>query len=100
MLKAELLEIIANGENSGVEFKRDDIRPEQLAKEIVAFANGQGGRIILGVEDNGQFTGLQSGDMIVTDLGQLQTAPKVRTRVEWDVAISIMMSRSAARLRG
>ena len=24
MLKTELLEIIANGENSGVEFKRDD----------------------------------------------------------------------------
>ena len=59
MLKAELLEIIANGENSGVEFKRDDIRPEQLAKEIVALANVQGGRILLGVEDDGQITGLQ-----------------------------------------
>ena len=58
MLKAELLEIIANGENSGVEFKRDDIRPEQLAKEIVSFANLQGGRILLGVEDNGQIIGL------------------------------------------
>lgn len=62
MLKTELLEIIANGENSGVEFKRDDIRPEQLAKEIVAFANVLGGRIFLGVEDNGQLTGLQCAD--------------------------------------
>ncbi len=59
MLKAELLEIIANGENSGVEFKRDDIRPEQLAKEIVALANLQGGRLILGVEDDGTISGLQ-----------------------------------------
>lgn len=59
MFKAELLEIIANGENSGIEFKRDDIRPEQLAKEVVAFANFQGGRIVLGVEDSGQITGLQ-----------------------------------------
>ncbi len=59
MLKAELLEIIANGENSGVEFKRDDIRPEQLAKEVVAFANVQGGRVLLGVEDSGEITGLQ-----------------------------------------
>ena len=59
MLKAELLEIIANGENSGIEFKRDDIRPEQLAKEVVAFANVQGGRILLGVEDSGQISGLQ-----------------------------------------
>ena len=31
MLKAELMEMIANGENSGVEFKRHDLRPEQLA---------------------------------------------------------------------
>lgn len=59
MLKAELLEIIANGENSGVEFKRDDIRPEQLAKEIVALANFQGGRIILGVEDGGAVSGIR-----------------------------------------
>ena len=63
MLKTELLEIIANGENSGVEFKRDDIRPEQLAKEIVALVNFQGGRILLGIEDNGAISGLQRPDM-------------------------------------
>ena len=62
MLKKELLEIITNGENSGVEFKRDDVRPEQLAKEIVALVNFQGGRILLGVEDNGAISGLQRPD--------------------------------------
>ena len=62
MLKTELLEIIANGENSGVEFKRDDIRPEHLAREIVALVNFQGGRILLGVEDNGAISGLQRPD--------------------------------------
>ena len=59
MLKTELLEIIANGENSGVEFKRDDLRPEQLAKEVVAMANFQGGRVLLGVEDDGTISGIQ-----------------------------------------
>jgi len=59
MRPADLHEIIAQGENSGVEFKRDDIRPEQLAKEIVAFANLEGGRILLGVEDDGKITGIQ-----------------------------------------
>ncbi|MCQ8105302.1 putative DNA binding domain-containing protein [Methylomonas sp. SURF-2] len=59
MRNAELLELIANGENSGVEFKRDDIRPEQLAKEIVAMANFQGGKVILGVEDDGTVSGIQ-----------------------------------------
>ncbi|MBD2813237.1 putative DNA binding domain-containing protein [Xenorhabdus sp. Flor] len=59
MLKTELLEIVANGENSGVEFKRDDIRPEQLAREVVAMANFQGGRVLLGVEDDGTISGIQ-----------------------------------------
>lgn len=58
MRNSELLEIIANGENSGVEFKRDDIRPEQLAKEIVAMANFQGGKVLLGVEDDGAISGI------------------------------------------
>ncbi len=59
MLRTELLEIIANGENSGVELKRDDCRPEELAKEVVAMANLRGGLIILGVEDDGTISGIQ-----------------------------------------
>jgi len=58
MTKSELLELIANGENSGVEFKRDNLRPEKLAKEVVALANFQGGRILLGVDDDGSITGI------------------------------------------
>lgn len=63
MLKSELLEIIANGENSGIEFKRDDLRPEQLAKEIVALLNFQGGKLLLGVEDDGAISGIQRSDL-------------------------------------
>ncbi len=58
MTKTELLEIIRNGENSGVEFKRDDIGPRDLAKELVAFANLAGGRVLLGVEDNCAVSGV------------------------------------------
>lgn len=63
MLKAELLEIIASGENSGIEFKRDDVRPEQIGKEAVAMANLKGGRILLGVEKDGTITGIQRSDV-------------------------------------
>ena len=59
MTKSELLELISNGEDSGVEFKSDDVRPEQIAKEVVALANLQGGRILLGVEDDGTITGIR-----------------------------------------
>jgi ATP-dependent DNA helicase RecG len=63
MLKSELLEIIANGENSGVEFKRDDLRPEQIAKEIVALANLKGGLLLLGVEDDGTISGIKRANL-------------------------------------
>ena len=56
--RAELLEMIANGENSDVEFQRDDLRVEALAQELVAFANFAGGRVLLGVEDDGAVSGL------------------------------------------
>ncbi|HET8893783.1 MAG TPA: RNA-binding domain-containing protein [Gaiellaceae bacterium] len=58
MLLAELLELIRNGENSGVEFKRDDVHAESLAKELCALANLEGGHVLLGVEDDGAISGL------------------------------------------
>lgn len=63
MTKSELLELISNGENSGVEFKCGDLRPEQIAKEVVALANLRGGRILLGVEDDGTITGIRRPDL-------------------------------------
>jgi len=58
MTKTELFEMIDNGENSGVEFKRDAVENHALAKELVAFANLQGGRVLLGVADDGTIAGI------------------------------------------
>jgi ATP-dependent DNA helicase RecG len=58
LTKTEFLEIIGNGENSGVEFKRDDVHPDSLAKEMAALLNLEGGHILLGVEDDGTVLGL------------------------------------------
>lgn len=58
MTKTELLELIRNGENSALEFKRDDIDPKALAKELVAFTNHSGGRVLLGIEDDGSISGV------------------------------------------
>lgn len=61
--ESQILQIIAQGENSGVEFKRDDVNPEALAKEIVAFANSNGGVILLGVEDDGRISGISNSQI-------------------------------------
>ncbi len=58
MNRTELAELIHNRENSGVEFKRDDIRPEKLAEEMAALLNLEGGHILLGVEKDGTVSGL------------------------------------------
>lgn len=58
MNRTKLIELIRQGENSSVEFKRDDIQSEILAERIVALLNLQGGYILLGVEDDGSISGL------------------------------------------
>lgn len=64
MTKTELLEIIRNGENSGVEFKRDDVHPQSLAKKIASLANLKGGCILLGIEDDALVTGILRPNII------------------------------------
>ena len=63
MNRAALTEMIRNGEGSGIEFKGENVRPEQLAREIVALANFKGGTILLGVEDDGTVSGVSREDM-------------------------------------
>lgn len=49
---------------------------------------------------DGKLTGIQSGPMDVRDLGELQTKPAMRTRVEWYAGIAMFHGKAAARLRG
>jgi len=49
---------------------------------------------------DGYVTGLQNGTMDVKDLGELQTDPIFRTRVEWLVGLAVMHGRACARVWG
>lgn len=64
MLKrTELLELIAGGESSTVEFMRDEVSPEALSKAIVALSNSRGGHVFLGVEDDRTVSGIRRNDL-------------------------------------
>jgi len=56
----DLKNLIATGESSFLEFKHKVASPEKIAKEMVAFANTNGGRILIGVDDNGDIVGIES----------------------------------------
>ena len=59
MNKNEILEIIDNGENSYIEFKEEAVKPKDLGEEFVAFANSEGGTVIIGVADNAEIKGVK-----------------------------------------
>lgn len=59
MTAEELKHIIDGGESLEVEFKSADANDRELIEEIVCMANGRGGWLLLGVEDDGSITGLK-----------------------------------------
>jgi len=54
MTAEDLVAALARGEDTQQQFKRDIQNPDALATELAAFANGQGGRLYIGVDDDGK----------------------------------------------
>lgn len=62
MTLQELTQLVSLGEGANLEFKRKVPRPERIAKELIAFANTRGGRLLLGVDDDGTIVGLRDAE--------------------------------------
>lgn len=60
LTRQEVLQLISEGENSRVEFKRKFTTFEKIARELIAFANSKGGLIFFGIDDNGEIVGVKS----------------------------------------
>jgi ATP-dependent DNA helicase RecG len=59
----EIIELIGRGEDSRTQFKQTVTSPESLAGDLVAFSNSKGGRILIGVSDQGAVVGLSTDDI-------------------------------------
>ena len=85
MNRTELMERIRNGEDSILEFKRADVRNDEIAKELVAFLNLEGGIVLLGVEDDGGISGTTRDGMEewVSELCRVKIEPPVIPVLSW-----------------
>jgi predicted HTH transcriptional regulator len=65
----QLKKLTAKGEGLHLEFKKKANFPEKIAKELVAFANTDGGLLLLGVDDDGTVSGTRDieGEVFVME---------------------------------
>ena len=62
MTLQDLTRLVSLGEGPHLEFKRKSPQPERIAKEIIAFANTRGGRLLLGIDDDGTIHGVRDAE--------------------------------------
>jgi ATP-dependent DNA helicase RecG len=67
MNKQEILDIISTGEGYTLEFK-ESLNHKEIGKEICAFANSDGGKIFLGVKDNGEIKKISKNNKLKSEI--------------------------------
>jgi ATP-dependent DNA helicase RecG len=80
MNESELQERIKKGEDFHTEFKETLPNKNKIIKEIVGFANTDGGQLIFGVTDTGEIPGIENVDesmRVIDDLAYQQCEPPI-----------------------
>ena len=75
-----LRRVIAEGENQRLDFKYCVSDSRKIARTLVAFANTDGGKILIGVRDNGSIAGIQSDEeyYMVDTAAHLYCRPEIK----------------------
>lgn len=72
-------------ETEQIEFK--EIFVPEIKKEVVAFANSDGGTVYIGIRDNGQFVGLENSDFVMQ-----QASNAIRDGISPDITLFTQLS--------
>ena len=67
--KNRVRRLAASGEGEHIEYKRKVDDPTKIVKELIAFANGNGGTLLVGISDDGSIPGLSNpaGDWFILE---------------------------------
>jgi len=77
--------LILEGENVSLDFKKTISSSEKIAKTLVAFANNRGGKLLIGVTDDGAIKGVKSEDeekYMITRAAHLFCKPAIEPKFE------------------
>lgn len=77
--------MILEGEGVTLDFKKTITSCEKIAKTMVSFANNKGGRLLIGVDDDGTIRGVKSEDeerYMITRAAQLYARPALEPTFE------------------
>ena len=76
--------LIAEGEHIHQDFKFEISSARKIAKSLSAFANTDGGRLLIGVKDNGKIAGVSSDEELymIEAAADVYCSPKVNFEVE------------------
>ncbi len=80
--------LIAEGEHQQLDFKFGITDSVKIARSLAAFANTDGGRLLVGVKDNGKIAGVKSEEefYMIQAASELYTRPQVPFKAkEWQV---------------
>lgn len=80
--------LIRDGEHQHQDFKYCITDSRKIAKSLVAFANTEGGKLLIGVKDNGSITGVRTDEefFMVEAAAQLYSRPEVKFETrKWEV---------------
>ncbi len=83
----ELIELIGRGEDSRTQFKQTVTNRDSLAGDLVAFSNSKGGKVVIGVNDQGTVVGLSPDDIrrinqLVANTGTNLVHPSINPETE------------------
>ncbi|MBC7745359.1 MAG: ATP-binding protein [Flavobacterium sp.] len=62
MMGVNIKKLILEGEGTTLDFKRTITSFEKIAKTMVSYANNKGGKLLIGVDDDGRIVGVKSED--------------------------------------
>lgn len=81
----ELIRLALVGEGVALEFKTRVPQPARIAKEVIAFANTRGGRILIGVDDDGTVKGVRDSaeeEYMLAQALETHCKPPVKVHIE------------------